>query len=292
MKAAMTRTAGALRGGRFLASVGALAVLAASVSVFGGGALAQNAAECARLQQAIASRHGSSGSQAAAERTRGDLARAEGSARSLGCGNRKFLFFGSEPPPQCGELNGQIARLQASLADLEARAGGGAGDLIARYNAECVNAPPRPTNFLEALFGGVAKLAAPPQQQQMDAKLEHPEEGGTLQPRPPGEKGRVEAHAGSYAVCVRTCDGSFFPVSYSGAGSRGDSLEEVCRALCPNADVALYSFPFGGTIEEAEFGGRRALRRFAERRQIRAKQRSGLLLPAQGRDLGGGARRR
>ena len=50
---------------------------------------------------------------------------------------------------------------------------------------------------------------------------------------------------------MRTCDGSFFPVSYSGAGSRADSLEEVCRALCPNADMALYSFPFGGTIDEA-----------------------------------------
>jgi hypothetical protein len=56
---------------------------------------------------------------------------------------------------------------------------------------------------------------------------------------------------GGYMVCVRTCDGSFFPVSYSGAGSRADSLEEVCQALCPNADVALYSFPFGGTIEQA-----------------------------------------
>ena len=69
--------------------------------------------------------------------------------------------------------------------------------------------------------------------------------------RPSGDKGPVQAHSGSYAVCVRTCDGSFFPVSYSGAGSRADSLEDVCRALCPNADMALYSFPFGGTIEEA-----------------------------------------
>ena len=74
------------------------------------------------------------------------------------------------------------------------------------------------------------------------------------QPRqsaPSGEKGGVQAHSGSYAVCVRTCDGSFFPVSYSGAGSRADSLEDVCRALCPNADMALYSFPFGGTVDEA-----------------------------------------
>ena len=56
---------------------------------------------------------------------------------------------------------------------------------------------------------------------------------------------------GAYMVCVRTCDGSFFPFSYSGAGNHADSLEEVCQALCPNADVALYSFPFGGTIEQA-----------------------------------------
>ena len=56
---------------------------------------------------------------------------------------------------------------------------------------------------------------------------------------------------GAYTVCVRTCDGGFFPVSYSGAGSRADKLEEVCQALCPNAEVALYSFPFGGTIEQA-----------------------------------------
>ena len=64
------------------------------------------------------------------------------------------------------------------------------------------------------------------------------------------EKNGAHVSAGSYAVCVRTCDGSFFPASYSGA-NRADSLEEVCRSLCPNTDVALYSFPFGETINEA-----------------------------------------
>jgi hypothetical protein len=56
---------------------------------------------------------------------------------------------------------------------------------------------------------------------------------------------------GSYTVCVRPCDGSFFPVSYFGDANRSDTLEQVCRSLCPNADVAVYSFPFGGTIDEA-----------------------------------------
>ncbi len=238
--------------GKILASVGALAALAASIVAFSADvALAQNA-ECARLQQAIAARRGSSGSQAAVERQRAELGRTRGYANSLGCGNRKFLFFGSEPPPQCAEVNAQISRMEANLADLQARSGGGAGDLIARYNAECGRgAPSGPSNVFEALFGGLARLGSQPEgQPQTDARFE--DRGDEQrQSAPSGEKGPVQAHAGSYAVCVRTCDGSFFPVSYSGAGSRADSLEDVCRALCPNADMALYSFPFGGTIEEA-----------------------------------------
>jgi hypothetical protein len=45
-----------------------------------------------------------------------------------------------------------------------------------------------------------------------------------------------------YTVCVRTCDGAFFPVSYFGADSRAETLEQVCQSLCPNADVALPCF--------------------------------------------------
>jgi hypothetical protein len=251
---AKTRMRSALGPGKILSSAGALAALTVSIVAFGGDiALAQNAGECGRLQQAIAARRGSSGAQAAAERQRAELARTSAYARSLGCGNRKFLFFGSEPPPQCGEVNGQISRMQANLADLQARAGGGGGDLIARYNAECLHAPSGgPANVFEALFGGIARLGAPPEQEpQTDARFEDRGAVPRNEPGQSGEKGGVQGHAGSYAVCVRTCDGSFFPVSYSGAGSRADSLEDVCRALCPNADMALYSFPFGGTIDEA-----------------------------------------
>ncbi len=251
MTAANTRMRSAFGYGKILAPVGALAALAASIVAFSADvAFAQNA-ECARLQQAIAARRGSSGAQAAVERQRSELGRTRAYANSLGCGNRKFLFFGSEPPAQCGEVTAQISRMEANLADLQARAGGGAGDLIARYNAECGRGAPGPSNVFEALFGGLARLGAPPEQgPQTDARFEdHGDE--QRQSAPSGEKGPVQAHAGSYAVCVRTCDGSFFPVSYSGAGSRADSLEEVCRALCPNADMALYSFPFGGVIEEA-----------------------------------------
>jgi hypothetical protein len=54
---------------------------------------------------------------------------------------------------------------------------------------------------------------------------------------------------GNYVVCVNACDGSFFPVSYSGGNA--SYLQEICQSLCPNATVALYSLPFGGAIDEA-----------------------------------------
>jgi hypothetical protein len=69
--------------------------------------------------------------------------------------------------------------------------------------------------------------------------------------QPPGEGDAKEAHAGSKAVCVRTCDGSFFPVSYSAGGGRLDDLQDMCRALCPNADVSLYTYAPGADIETA-----------------------------------------
>jgi hypothetical protein len=55
--------------------------------------------------------------------------------------------------------------------------------------------------------------------------------------------------AGGQAVCVRLCDGGFFPIS-----TRGDTGDEeaACSALCPDAPVALYHEQSGSDkIEDA-----------------------------------------
>ena len=67
-------------------------------------------------------------------------------------------------------------------------------------------------------------------------------------PRQPKHLVSREAAGGPYLVCVRACDGGFFPVPY--VGDR-DSLAKICQALCPNAQTQLYSMPFGGTIEDS-----------------------------------------
>ena len=67
-------------------------------------------------------------------------------------------------------------------------------------------------------------------------------------PKRRAEEPRIAAVGGPSFVCVRTCDGGFFPVPYL---NDRETLAKICQALCPNADVQLYSMPLGGTIEEA-----------------------------------------
>jgi hypothetical protein len=207
-------------------------------------------ADCERLRRAIAdsSRSGQGAQyQAAADRQRAEINRTVAYAQQLGCDNRKFLFFGSDPPAQCGQVRAQIGRMRANLDDLQARAGGGAGgrgELIARYNAQCSNQPSSSPGIIDALFG---------QPKSGDVE-EQPLSPDGLAPGAPDEKSASptgEARAGGKAVCVRSCDGAFFPISYAAGGNRLDSLAEMCRALCPNAEVTLYTYPVSGEIEQA-----------------------------------------
>ena len=294
MMAAKTRMRSAFGPRGFLASVGALAALTASIVAFSADvALAQNA-ECARLQQAIAARRGSSGSQAAVERQRAELGRTRAYANSLGCGNRKFLFFGSEPPAQCGELNGQISRMEANLGDLQARAGGGAGDLVARYNAECLHAQPSaPGNVFEALFGGIARLGAPSDEQpQMDARFEdHGAEPRNESSGQPGEGG-VHAHSGSYAGMCAHLRRQLLPRVLFRRGKQVGQPGGRLQVLMSQRRHGALFVPVRRHSRRGRVADWRALRKSAQRRQIREKLRSELLLPAQGAKLGGGARRR
>jgi hypothetical protein len=106
-----------------------------------------------------------------------------------------------------------------------------------------------------AQVGGCARCGAPAPAVQAPIRDSRPQKvwrQARRETRPSRKLAMAIAWSGgSYTVCVRACDGAFFPVSYFGAASRSDSLEQICRAQCPNAEVALYSFPLGGTIGEA-----------------------------------------
>lgn len=174
-----------------------------------------------------------------AEQQRAGLQRSIGYAHSIGCDRQQFLFFGSPPPPQCPALNAQIQQMQANLGQLEANARANASperrQLAARFYAYCRAAEnvPRQPGFFESLFGG-----------QSSADVQSPQDPLEL---PPPESETPQG--GSEALCVRHCDGYFFPLSYSPRG--GASLSDFCKASCPNAEVSVYTRVPGQEIQTA-----------------------------------------
>ena len=161
-----------------------------------------------------------------------DLDRTVAQARKAGCSGQGFFAFFSALSPQCGPITSQIQQMRGNLdrmiSDLEQLKNGNTGQegqrraLIgqlaqnncgAQYTA-AANSWGGPQNFFDALFGGTIIN--------------------------PGGDG---APSGTYhTVCVRACDGYYFPISYSTVPSRFSDDARACQRLCPAAEAELYSF--------------------------------------------------
>lgn len=175
----------------------------------------------------------------AVQKQRLEVERSVNYAHSIGCDRQQFLFFGRPPPPQCPQLNAQIQRMRANLQQLEANAARNNNSperlqLAARYNAYCRQKQPR--GFFESLFGGGNPAAGP-----SDAI-------------PPGDlpppQDEQKPTGGSEALCVRTCDGGFFPLVYS-ARRNPETLTDLCKASCPNTEARVYTRVPGQEIRTA-----------------------------------------
>jgi hypothetical protein len=113
---------------------------------------------------------------------------------------------------------------------------------VARANVACA-APPREKGFFETLFGTLGG--------QQDRGAEEAPRGPETAPAPAPVEETQSRKGGSQAVCVRTCDGGFFPLSFSASSAGSDQLLELCKALCPNAEVELFTRNPGRDISTA-----------------------------------------
>lgn len=209
------------------------------------GASAQEV-DCGRLQAQIAAMDQADARTnpyaGAVQKQRAEIERSHAYAQSIGCDRQQFLFFGNAPPAQCSGLTARIQQMRGNLAQLEASAGRFANnpqrqDLVMRYKAYCRPDQPHPRNFLESLFGGGQSEPPPP--------------GDVPPDQVPNADQDQKAHGGSEAVCVRTCDGSFFPLNYSARRSSSETLTELCKSLCPNAEASVYTLAPGQQIQTA-----------------------------------------
>ncbi|MGQ3354909.1 MAG: DUF2865 domain-containing protein [Phreatobacter sp.] len=98
-----------------------------------------------------------------------------------------------------------------------------------------------------SLFGGNSRRQVP-------EITVRPGEDGRGATRSQSEQSRTatgENVGGPRAYCVRTCDGFFFPMGPSTSGDARQAQQESCNAMCPGAEVALYSVSRQGSIEDA-----------------------------------------
>src|SRR3954451_1854836 len=177
----------------------------------------------------------------AASKQQGELDRVTLQAKRQGCDSSGFFSLFSGQSAQCGPVNSQIQQMRANLDQITTsleRLRGGPGNvnperdnqrrsvLLALAQNNCgpqyANAARAagsgPGNFLDNLFGNNNPGA----------------------PVAPLDNG---AASGTYrTVCVRTCDGFYFPISFATVPSRFPDDEKTCKSLCPAADATLFSY--------------------------------------------------
>ena len=213
-----------------------------------------NAAICTQIRTELSAlqRMGNQGGGARdTGRLRAELGRVRNALAQNECGQRGFLGFGG-PPPICGPLQAQAAQIEARLrqsdsADPNAARRAQLIGAFERYNCNgdqqpqrgVIYAAPQPQSLFEQLFGGRSNVVVddrpppPPIDPELAEELR--------------EKARL---GGRTAVCVRTCDGYFFPVNFEGLTARGEH-SEVCEALCPGAETQVMYMRLGADIETA-----------------------------------------
>lgn len=216
---------------------------ALAFAALSGAAVAQSPA-CDNWRAELASLQGQRGGDAraaqAAQRVAGQLAQLSSQYRGLGCDRGGFLIFGETPPPQCGGIRAQLGALQSQYAQLQQQAQGGGVERRRAQLAALIdnNCRAQPRGFFETIFG------LEPRRGEIDSTLPEldPDE-----PRDPAEGGGRQG--GPYTVCVRSCDGYFFPLANSPGGREGQ--DEMCQALCPGTETLAYGMSSGGDIQNA-----------------------------------------
>lgn len=204
------------------------------------GTAAAQSASCEAWRAELQSLQGRSGGDAraaqAAQRVGAQLARMSDQYRAMGCERGGFLFFGEQPPPQCGAIRAQLGQLQAQYGALQRQAQGGGLEQRRAQLAAAIsnNCGPRPRGFFDTIFG------RDPGPGEVDSTMpELDPERSVIEP----DKPRL---GGPQTVCVRTCDGYFFPL----ANNTGNA-DEMCQALCPGTETTAFGMSAGGDIQNA-----------------------------------------
>lgn len=228
-------------------SIGRLSLLAAASLAFSGHALAQSEQDirCMQLQQELAAAQGGGMNGAELAGLDQEIAQqdrifqgTQAAMEDAGCYERLFIFGRAlKRTPQCLNMNNRMEDARRQLSRLQERRnslqrGGGnrrrQAELQQALRRNGCSGAPNTGGGLFDFFGG-------PREPEYQTPIYR-----SINPN-----GRYRA------VCVRLCDGFYYPVSYSTYGSQLSQEAEKCQANCAApAELYVYRNP-GQEIEQA-----------------------------------------
>ena len=164
-------------------------------------------------------------------------------ARQMGCERSGFFSIFSNPPPQCGNLNRQIDQARNALDRVQMQlehAQGGTAERAAQRQSLLIalgenNCGPQYRSaaiqgqqggFFDRLFGGLGGNGGP-----------GGPGGGNIVNAPPQPMGSTYR-----TVCVRTCDGYYFPISFATTPDHFQEDAQTCQRECPSAQAQLFVY--------------------------------------------------
>ncbi|MGP0094054.1 MAG: DUF2865 domain-containing protein [Xanthobacteraceae bacterium] len=164
-------------------------------------------------------------------RQQAELDRTVAQARRSGCEGSGFFSLFNGQGAQCGDINSRISQMRGNLdkmiSDLQQLQAGGDRtgqrraliqtlaqyDCGAQYRSAVAT---QPRGFLEQLFG--------------------PGEG----PGPDVAPTDMPSGSTFRTLCVRTCDGYYYPISFSTLPSHFQEDERACQRTCPATEAILF----------------------------------------------------
>lgn len=198
---------------------------------------------CQRLEAQLASLNSGSADPTRAEQIRraedavnrqqAEVDRLVGQSRKMGCESSGFFSIFDNPPPQCGPLTRQIGQQRSNLENTQValeRLNGGTSERLAQrqniivqlgnngcgqqYRSAALSG--QQDGFFDRLFGN---------------------NNATVNSSAPGAMG------GTFrTICVRTCDGYYYPISYATSSDRFRDDEQTCQRMCPASEVQLFTY--------------------------------------------------
>lgn len=237
----------------------ALALATITVALIAVGATPTHAQSCTALKsQLAAARQSNGGGDRATYRSYAEAA--DHQARELAKTERLYgrMSCAADPSRQCRSVGMTIRKMRANLAQLErirdANRPRASHRQIRRLQTAIDHACANQTRTISvrrqtgtrtpasSVSQQIVRQVAPPTAQQSGQEIAR-QIARTPAWSPPSLSGFA---SGNYrTMCVRTCDGYFFPISFAASPSSFARDQAVCSALCPAAPTQLFTHRAG-----------------------------------------------